>query len=196
MLTIDVLLRVTPTNPVGFPNPPINPPAPLLDGGIESVPVPNEVYEGSTFSFDVVYQLYTPTMSGDTESQTDVLTKIDLLEYTSDSNGLQATKLNDNTIRISGACTGVFTDAYYKFLMPDKTVKILPANTIENFLALIEWSIPNTKIKTINHTLKVKVTDVEHNSNEERTNMFSQTVYWKYETALAQFRAILSKGSV
>ena len=195
MLTTGVLLKVTPTNPVGFPDPPINPPAPLPEGGIEGVPVPNEVYEGSIFSFDIVYQLYTSVMNENAETQTNVLTKIDLLEYNVGCNGLQAIKLNDNTIRISGACTGVFTDAYYKFLMSDNTVKILPSDTSEDFLALIEWSIPNTKIKTFNHIFKVKVTDLEDNSNEEKTNTFSQTVYWKYETALAQFRTILAKGS-
>jgi hypothetical protein len=192
----DVLLKVTAGNPIGFPIPAINPPNPPLEGETVVIPIPDDVYEVDSFSFDLTYQLYSE-IAGETVTQTNVDTEIELISYSSgEITGLSAVKIDDQTVRISGAISDAFNDAFYRFVMPDYSVKLLPASTTEEYLALIEWSIPSIKIKDFTHTVICKVTNLEDDTFEERTNTFPQTVYWKLEPALLQFRNILAKGKI
>jgi hypothetical protein len=193
----DVLLSVTAGNPIGFPVPAINPPDPPAEGETIVIPIPDDVYEVDSFSFDLTYQLYTQEIAGETITQTNVNTEIEFISYSSgEITGLSAIKIDDQTIRISGAISDAFNDAFYRFVMPDYSVKTLPASTTEEYLALIEWSIPSIRIKDFTHTVICKVTNLEDNTFEERTNTFPQTVYWKLEPALAQFRNLLAKGKI
>lgn len=184
---------VTTGNPIGFPSPPINPPDPGPEGEPGVSPIPDDVYEGQPFSFTATYQCY--TLSGESEV-TPVSTQIQLVSYSGAASGVLCEQLNSTTLKISGNASGVFTDAYYKFLMQDNSIKFLPANTTEKYKALIEWSIPENKIVTVSYSVTVNITNLEDGTSEQVTNSFSHEVYWKLEPALAQFRALLSRGTV
>ena len=179
-------------NPVGFPSPPINPPDPGPEGQTGVSPIPDDIYEGEEFSFTLTYQCFTT----DGENETLIPTSVEFTSYNTNVDGLTCTQLNSTTLKISGIALNVFTDAYYKFLMQDNSVKILPANTTEKYKALIEWSIPENKIAPINHTISAKVTNLQDATFSQVSNTLTHDAYWKLESAIAQFRTILSKGTI
>lgn len=127
------------------------------------------------------------------EDLTDPLTPIlielpvNLVSYQCTVDGGSAAKIGSNRIRINIKAVNVFIDAYYKFIMPDYSTKILPANTSENVLSLVEWSTPQIKIKNILHTVAISTTDVF---------TFPQEVYWRYLSALEAFQNIIKNNKI
>lgn len=96
-----------------------------------------------------------------------------------------------------GRAQDSFPDQYYQFIMPDKSLKILPKTTTEDFLAIVRWNPPNTKIITISHTFKLKITYTDIlGGEEELTFTYLQDVYWVWQPALAAFRDFVNKGKI
>ena len=91
----------------------------------------------------------------------------------------------------------VFTDSYYEFIMKDKSIKILPPNTTEEFLSIITWSPPLTKFIDTTYVLNLNValSTTPTIQTLEVLNL-SQGVYWYYPTAVQAFRTLLSKGTI
>lgn len=138
------MITITQQNKTGFPG---------LDQALPSNSLVENVlptiYEsGGTFSVNLVFA-YVP------DSELDIVTDIALsnLSTLSGIEGVTVTLVNSHTINFSGSVDNVFTDAYYRFLMPDNTIKVLPANTEEFYLALIEYSPPVIKRKTFTYSL-------------------------------------------
>jgi hypothetical protein len=182
-----ISLSVTPSNPIGFPSPPLNP----FEPPEIAQPVIDDVYEGVYFSFDLVYQLFND-LGGDPPQIENISTEVELLSYSSSSvSGLSAQKINQNTIRVSGTIVNAFTDGFFKFLMPDNTLQVLPPDTDQEFVALVQWSPPTTKIIDFMHTIECKVTNLVDNTFQTDSRTFNQTVYWKYDTSLAQFQSLV-----
>jgi hypothetical protein len=138
------MITITQQNKTGFPG---------LDQALPSNSLVENVlptiYEsGGTFSVNLVFA-YIP------DSELDTVTDIALsnLSTLSGIEGVTVTLVNSHTINFSGSVDNIFTDAYYRFLMPDNTIKVLPANTEEFYLALIEYSPPVIKRKTFTYSL-------------------------------------------
>lgn len=143
------MITITQQNKTGFPG---------LDQALPSNSLVENVlptvYElGGTFSVDLVFA-YTP------DSELDTVTDIALSNLTTSSGieGVTVTLVNSHTINFSGSVANIFTDAYYRFLMPDNTIKVLPANTEEFYLALIEYSPPVIKRKAFTYILPCTIT--------------------------------------
>lgn len=119
---------------------------------------------------------------------------------------IKCVKKNSDTLTISGSIGQTFKDAYYNFIMPDKSVKTLPMDTEEKYLALVKWSPPNKKQEDVTHSLAItyKYTPTTQvgsvlNPGEQivnETKTFVQGVYWNYYIATDQFRGLVSKGSI
>lgn len=178
-------------NESGFPG--INENAGAVDSRIKAA------YEyGAAFSIDVNFWDETVDELG-----LAVITPIIINAFTftaSDSN-ITCVKKSNDTLTISGKFGETFTDAYYNFLMKDKTVKTLPMNTKEEFLALVKWSPPGVKHLEVQHTLSMNYRLVTppigqgvSNINAQKT--FQQGVYWSYPIAVGQFQALVAKGSI
>lgn len=187
-------LRNTISNESGFPG--LNENAGNADSWIKAV------YEyGAAFSVDVNFYDESVDELGAT-----VITPINIQSFTFtpyDKNLKCAKKAND-TVTISGSIGETFTDAYYNFLMPDKTVKTLPMNTNETFLALVKWSPPRTKHIEVQHVLSMTYKlDSTMTTNPALVQTpitaqknFQQGIYWNYSIAVAQFQNLVSKGSI
>lgn len=150
------------------------------------------IYENSTqYSGAFKYTSIDPTTLIETELE------IQLVSYNGPS-GFSAVQTSNKIVTISGMTQQVFLDAYYQFLMKDGTIKNLPANTIEDFAALIKWSPPVTKSTTVTHslTLLIKADPILGTPQTQQTFSLQQTVYWKYQQALANFQNLLSKGTL
>jgi hypothetical protein len=190
-------INITQSNLVGFPGLSQNNPAdPLVQTILPSI------YEyGSTFSIDVNFA-YVPT--GEEDPYIDIE-----LDYISVTTNLSATstltvqQVGPKVLRISGRAIDIFTDAFYQFIMPDNSLKILPPTTSEFFLALVRYSPPGLKRKTVTHTINYDVTYTPNPSDPlatevtiNNTTAFTQDVVWNYNIAVQQFNTVLAKGVI
>jgi hypothetical protein len=172
----------------GFPDPPL--------GFSETEEELKDIYENTTISFDILYQLVYPgLLEGD--PVTNVTTKIDLVSYTTDVSGLSATKVSDQVIRVSGTPSDIFTDGFYKVLLKDKkTLKEIKNDAGEEFLTIVQWAIPSIKIKEFTHNVTVKITNLDDASFDNDSNVLIQTAYWKYDAAATTFRNLLDRSDI
>jgi len=121
-----------------------------------------------------------------------------LISFTSTLDGTSVVQNGSNSFTLSGAAANVFTDAYYQFIMPDKTLKILKADTTEKYLSLIRWEPPSIKILTATHSITYLVTPsaLGEDLPYTTTSIFTQDVFWQWRTAIAQFGTVLAKGTI
>jgi hypothetical protein len=162
----------------------------------------NGKYEGSSFDSTLSVNVFVPIPAEGEPAATCTLVSVALLGYSSNE-GFSASMLPQNKIKVSGKALGVFTDQIYEFLMTDlKTVKQLPADTDEEYAALVKWNPPRTKEKDLIHTFSVIVTYDEtgvfglNRYTSIITLTLPQTIRWNYDIAVSQFNEILTKGTI
>lgn len=192
------MINISLTNAIGFPGLSQNNPAnPLVQTILPSI------YEyGNSFSIDAVFTYVPETMS---EGSEDPYSDIELTYkgYTTEIDTV-VSQINTKTFRISGRAIDVFLDAFYQFLMPDNTLKILPADTTETFLALTRYNPPSIKRKTVTHTINYDLKYIANPLASSTTQpmtinnniVFTQDVVWNYDIAVTQFQNVLAKGVI
>jgi len=145
------------------------------------------VYEyGGPFSVNLIF-VNTPAVS------------VQLISFTSTLNGTNVVQSGVNSFTLSGSAINLFNDAYYQFIMPDKTLKILKADTTETYLSLIKWEPPSVKMLTATHSITYLVTPLVPSAEElpyTTTSTFTQDIFWQWRIAIAQFRTVLAKGTI
>lgn len=119
---------------------------------------------------------------------------IELVSYNSPVIGLSVSQFDLQTLQISGTIANVIQGGEFTFLMPDKSIQILPPDTPLVYDTLISWSPPSVKMITITHTLQVTIKKTPSTSNYTQTFTATQEVYWKYEYGLQSFQQALAKG--
>jgi hypothetical protein len=78
--------------------------------------------------------------------------------------------------------------------MPDGTFKILPPETTEDFFALVEYNMPTPTSRE--ETYPVNIT-VEAAGIEPKQNVsinLTEYHYWKYQSAVAAVKDLVSRG--
>lgn len=126
--------------------------------------------------------------------------------FTPYDSSMKCVKKNTDTLTISGSIGLTFKDAYYNFIMPDNSIKTLPMDTKEKYLALVKWSPPSKKQEDVIHSLTITykytpsvTTGSLLNPTEQtvtETKTFVQGIYWNYDIAVGQFQNALSKGTI
>ena len=162
----------------------------------------NGKYEGSSFDSTLSVNVFVPAPIEGEPAATCTLVSVALLDYSSNQ-GFSASMLPQNKIKVNGKALGVFTDQIYEFLMTDlKTVKQLPPDTTEEYVALVKWNPPRTKEKELIHTFSVIITYDEtgvfglNRYTAVITLTLPQTIRWNYDTAVSQFNELLIKGTI
>lgn len=148
------------------------------------------VYDGGgIFSTDIQYFEETTQESVKGEIQ-----EIELLSYNQPVSGLNIFQKDVNTITISGIAQNVIQGGSYKFLMPDKTIQILPADTTLQYDALVRWSPPPIKMVQVNHIIEVMIKKTPSSANYNQTLSVTQEIYWRLQYGLQAFQSALAKG--
>lgn len=132
------------------------------------------------------------------ELQPGVMTpqQISLLNYNKPVDGIDITQVDDYILKIHGTAQNVIQGGTYKFLMPDNSIKFLPANTTEEYDALIGWSPPPIKMQQVTHIIQIRIAGNDPLYGRNETLMFNQEIYWKYSLGLQSFQNALSKGKL
>lgn len=148
------------------------------------------IYDGSgVFTSDISFY-------EELEVGSPIFQNIELVSYNAPINGLTVSQKNLTTLTLTGTATNVIQGGYFKFLMPDKSIQFLPANTTEEYDALLEWSPPPVKVQEFTHTMQVRILKTPSSSNYIETLTATQEVYWRYEFGLQAFQTALSKGKL
>jgi len=118
------------------------------------------VYEAIPFSIDLKFEgKYLD--SADPLADPPVYVYADAVNNSSTYNwaalGLTYTKLTASTCRISGSHQNPFPDQFYRFVLPDLSLAVLPGNTTTQFFSLEKYQMPSPvsimKTYTINVTI-------------------------------------------
>ena len=181
-------ILVTQLNKTGLGTPP--PGDPVLEGDINFIPT---VFEAAGFSIDLKFEgVYV-----DANAVTTYLNAVSVTLTTSITEfGLTATKVNDYTYRIAGAYTNAFSNSYYQFLMRDLSLKILPPNTTEDFIALIRYKMPSplSALKEIFFSVTIPADPIAGGANTTESVKMSQYVFWNFSSARASVISLVAAG--
>jgi len=182
-MTTRVIINILETGGGGAPD--------SIDPESEDLYLPS-AYEATPF-YAIIEFLIEETTVINQESGEEITTVTPAFNVTSDFDfanyGMTFTKINDSTVRLDGSVINVFTDQFYKFVLPDLTTPILPFNTETEFLSLIEYNMPANNNILFDYEFKVYQT---------ATTFLDTTVYqwivWKFESAVANIAALVAKG--
>lgn len=165
------------------------------DGGAPSQLLIPSVYQGSTFSIDIKFEV--KEIISETEFEF-----LPVISVTPTAvSGITQTILPDSdplsvTIRVSGTLTGVFPDEYYNFLMRDLQVRTLPAINSEDYIAVVEYHAPATKHVEKTYSFNVVWGAGLLGMAGSSTITITQNVYWNYSVSINTFTAVLATGEI
>lgn len=188
----------TQTNLSGFQSVSPDPIANITDPEGGGLPEPGKlylptIYGGTTYSIDIQFnvQYYDAleTLLG-TSPASNVTTTFNFTEF-----GMTAVKLNASTYRISGTYNNAFPDEFFQFKMKDNTLQVLPASTTQDFLALVEYNMPQpvTTRKEMLFNVSAPATFGGSPNINWPFTMY-QWVVWRYQTAVASVQNLVSRG--
>jgi len=154
------------------------------------------VYEGGAFSVDITFEGAYATGTPPTytyAAATAVSVTTDMSAF-----GLTFTKPSANVVRITGPYSNVFPNTYYRFVMPDLSLKVLPPNTTETFLALERYKMPSPTytMKDIAFSVTIPADPIEGGSPTTETATMHQYIHWVYQTAVTNVQNLVAKGTV
>lgn len=182
-------VRITKSNESGFASPPGDQLAGITDP-LQLQLYLQSVYEGSAFSVDLFFEgVYTDVAGAVTYQPATNVTF-------SASDGLIFTKLNNSTVRVSGPYSNPFPSTFYRFKMADYTEKVLPANTTEKWIGLIEYNPPSPTFieKTFNFTVTIPADPLVGGQPTTETITMRQWVYWTYASARSTVISLAAQG--
>lgn len=200
------MLRVTITSQSGFSAPSADAYTPPVDGS-EIPPIPSAFEAIDNFSVDIMfegkYEVITPgeidPISG--LAGADIITYVyaNAVNVTSSydwaSIGLTFSKPNAYTVRLTGPGTQVFTDQYYRFVLPDLTQQVLPADTTVPYYSLVRYKKPSSNTVTLSYPFSVTIPSTYGSgSTTVESISMSQTFWWSFSVAQANIARIKTQG--
>jgi len=185
-------VTINKSNATGFVTVSPDPADILTDDG--ATPAPNlylpTIYGGQTISIDIGFNIVYPIMPGDTLSTPVPATSVTAL-YNFAAKGINVTYLG-NVVRLSGTFSSTFAGEYYEFVLNDNTLQALPADTTQDFKALVRYKMPNSI--TQNNQYAFSVTGPGETGNVTLQANIGQWIVWKYQTAVTNIQTLVSQG--
>lgn len=110
--------------------------------------------------------------------------------------GITMSKPNAYTVRLTGPATNVFTDQYYKFVLPDLSQQILPADTTVEFLSMVRYQKPSNISTTLSYPFTVTIpASYGSGSTTNESATISHTLYWSISVARANISRLKTQGT-
>lgn len=158
--------------------------APSLAAGSETesgITIFNSVYEYLNFGINLSF-----TYQTDGESPLPVA--IESITSTV-PNGITATSSGSN-VNLTGSLSGIFNEQW-DFVMRDKSIRRLPINNTEDWIAVVKWHPATFNEQLLNYVFNVKL-----ETDEIVTSTIPQYVYWKWSTSLAKLKDFVKEGEI
>lgn len=158
--------------------------APSLASGSETTPgitIFNSVYEYLKFGINLSF-------SYQTDDESPVPVAIESIA-SSVPNGIIATNSGSN-VSLNGSLDGIFNEKW-DFVMRDKSIRRLPINNTEDWIAVVKWHPATFNEQLLNYTFNVKL-----ETNDTVVLSIPQYVYWKWSTSLAKLKDFVKEGEI
>lgn len=182
-------VRISKSNQSGFSSVPGDETSSLIDLN-NYLPT---VLEETSFSIDLTFDgKYSDGLTGFTYSPaTNNTTSFDWAAI-----GLTYTKISASVARISGPVTSPFTNQYYRFVLPDLSLQILPKDTTTPFFSLEKYQMPSPVSLMKTYTINVTIPEdpILGGSATTETISLYQWIHWSYSTAVAAIASARSLG--
>ena len=109
--------------------------------------------------------------------------------------GIEYSKPNAYTVRLTGPAETVFDSQFYEFKMADKTIQRLPANTTLPFMSLIEYRMPSPTFTMLAYPFSVTIPATYGSpSTTVESHTMNQWFHWNYSVASSNIASIRSRG--
>jgi hypothetical protein len=189
-------LSITTSNLTGFSAVSPDPIASLTEEGFgdtaNTAYIPS-IYQGTTFSVDLTFNIKY-LVFGSIEQTLPAESVTSLFDF--NVHGITTTYLSSNVIRLSGTYANAFTDEFYNFVLKDMSQAILLPTTEEDFLALVEYNMPNPV--TIENKYNFEAVGRVLYSSPTPTTIYtgniSQWIVWKYPPTVTTILDLVSRG--
>lgn len=145
------------------------------------------VYEGNPFSFTLKFEYYT---DDEIPTQGNILSSNCLTDLS--NVGVNVNKVSANTYIFSGSYSNVIKGAIYTFVMKNGEVKNLPADTTEDFKAIIKFKLPPLVQKILNVDFQLALQGPSGNLEAQANTL--QYVHYSYSSAITAFKNLVSRG--
>lgn len=195
---MDVIIEVTQKNPVGFKTIPDDDREDILDAALKNKTV-YSVYEGDSFSVDVVFSAYYLQPLDLKKVPIDVLSARSTYDF--EGIGLTATPVGNNTIQISGTTSNVFPGTYFQFTMPtfntetkEYDQKILPPDTKEDFYGLNLYVMPQPTEIELTYPVVIRVASSLAGPEQDVDDELYQWHYWQYDPTRDKIIEVVARG--
>lgn len=177
------------SNLVGFGSVSGDPISSIIEPAL-SLQLPS-IYAGDQFSIDLIFTHQyraTPTLEIGPSTSVAVVSKPE---------AETVTILGANSVRISSNNSNVFTDEYFQFLDNNKFLVMIPP-TIDEYYSLIRYKMPNPTFKNVTRTLRLVFPANVPSGLPGFTEdvIITQSVHWRYQTAVSDVTRLVSSGAV
>lgn len=102
---------------------------------------------------------------------------------------------NTITVAFSGKYSGIFNEIF-QFVMRDGSVRNLPINNREDWVAVTKWAPPSSKEKLISYAFEVVTEDPISEIQSTFSVSIPQYVYWGWQPSLAAFSKFVAEGEL
>lgn len=166
-----------------------------------------------SFVIDIVfegkYEVITPgavdPVTGVTGADTITYVYLNAVDVTSTydwaSKGIEYSKPNAYTVRLTGPAETVFTDQFYEFKMADYTTQRLQPTTTLPFFSLTHYSMPNPTYTMLAYPFTVKRSATSTLSyvngvpvTVDETHTMNQWFFWSYYVAINNIASLRTRG--
>jgi hypothetical protein len=159
------------------------------------------VYEAASFSIDLLFEGGYDDGDGDGDypldddwiflPATNITTSFNWSAF-----GLTFTKLSDSTCRISGSHLNPFPNQYYRFVLPDMSLQVLPGDTPTEFYSLEKYQMPSpvSIMRSMTISVTIPADPILGGSATTQTVTLDQWIHWYYPSAVASIAAARTRG--
>jgi len=197
MATVSRNLVITKSNLIGFSAVSPDPLAVLTEEGFGDLAANtyiSSIYQGATISVDLEFTVRYLDALDVVEGILPATSVTSNYDFT--THGITAAFISNNLLRISGTYSNAFNDEYYNFVLKDMTTAQLPASTQVDFLALIEYNMPNPVTIDKEYTFSaVARTDFSSPTpTSSISGQMNQWVVWNYAPATSSILSLVAQG--
>lgn len=158
--------------------------APELASGYDGtggITIFNSVYEYTNIGINLSF-------SYQTDDDSPISISIESISVSA-PDGIVITNSGSN-VSLNGSLDGIFNEKW-DFVMRDKSIRRLPINNTEDWIAVVKWHPATFNEKLLNYTFNVKLV-----TNETITMTIPQYAYWKWSTSLAKLKDFVKQGEI
>jgi hypothetical protein len=162
------------------------------------------IYANADIDFNIVFSYSESSSAGEGEEAETVSVSAPILEVKLVGElpfeGAEIEIVDNETVKIKGRSTGLFTDEIFRFLFDDKSELNLTPDNTENWIAIVKWAAPAGIEETATYTFEVTYDDASEGEitivGDTVTVEIKQFVYWDFNPSLNAFGQLVTESGL